>query len=105
MWKYKYTYLMALGAPLGVVNLPIDKQRVLSSGIILRAADSSKPELVAKVHTGLHHAVLYALLIGIWNERRLIGTYADLFEMFSKHLGYFVDQGHSICIFHDATIH
>ena len=96
---------MALGAPLGIVNLPIDKQWVGNSGVILAGADRSKPELVAKVHTGLHHAVLYTLLIGIWNERRLIGTYADLFVMFSKHLGYFVDQGHSICIFHDATIH
>jgi hypothetical protein len=55
-------YLMALRAPLGVVSLPIDKQRVGNSGILLLAADQSEPELVAKVHTGLHHAVLYTLV-------------------------------------------
>ena len=56
---------MTLGAPLGVVNLPIDKQWVRNSGIILPAADRSQPELVAKFHTSLHHGVLYTLLIGM----------------------------------------
>jgi len=98
-------YLIALGAPLGVVNLPIRKQRVLDSGVLLPAADGSEREVVAKFHAALHHAVLYTLLNMIWNEGRLIATYADLVKKMCEHLGCFVDQWHSVSIFHGATVH
>lgn len=34
----------------------------------------------------------------------LIATYTDIREMFSEHLGYFVNQGHSVSVFEDATV-